>query len=266
MLLFTFTASADIVTLSWNPEFHGGERGSVPVTMYEDRSPAGETPDGNPFVMFENYGSAPRTTFTASDYVYLGVGFDLMALTEQDMVMGTDGNKYFPRVWWQVWAPGVDFSSAPTWEYKENDLENNLSWATISDYQSYILGYDEQSRQDIIPYYSTIGVNWLYGLNSNYSDSAGYGDLWSVAGGFQEGDWNYRLLVEVPTVDTDPWVAILGDGSLSDPVYGDNVTWEDIARADIGVSGSVTATAVPERQQCSSWFRYSVLQVSERDF
>lgn len=245
---FTFNAFGTIVTFSWNPAFHGGELGTVPVAMFEDRSPAGQTPDGNPLVVFADYGASPKNVFTADDHVFLGTGFDIMALTEDDMVKNSDGQKYFPRLWWQVWAPGADIFSQPTWEYKETNLESNILWETLRDRViNVILGYSEQSYIDIAPFSSVPGRHWLLGVNSQYSDSIGYGDLWSVAGGYKEGIWNYRLLVEVPTESTDPWVAILQDGSLSAQVSGDNVTWETIAAAGIGVSGSATArNPIPE--------------------
>ncbi|HEY3384174.1 MAG TPA: PEP-CTERM sorting domain-containing protein [Vicinamibacterales bacterium] len=224
-------ATADLITCSNNPLFYGGpgDVGKVPVVLYDDRS-GSPTPYGNPLPFFQAYArlgsGVPNTTFTAADKVYVGAGVDLKSLEATDMITAADGQKYFPRLWWQVWAPGVSILDQPTWEYRETDVTQNYSWDYL------------RQRQGTVthPY-------WAIGLNSHYPDSPGDGDLWSVAGGFKAGTWNYRLSIEVPTTATDPWATVLPDGSLF-VTTGDNIdSWEDLANAP--ASGSNLAV-VPE--------------------
>jgi hypothetical protein len=218
-------ASADLITYSRNPLFYAGEAnlGRVPAVMYDSIA----VDPGYP-PQFKAYGGAPKTTFAPTDKVYIGAGFDLMSLKESDMILGPDGVKYVPRVWFQVWAPGVNTSMAPTWEYRETDLAKNSTWDRLK----YLQEHDLLGQP-----------HWTIGFTSYYDAWPGGSDLWSVAGGFKPGTWNFRFSIEVPTASTDPWATVGPDGSLF-LTQGDGIdSWEDLM--DAPLSGGAEA-AVPE--------------------
>lgn len=180
--LFCSPVLASLVPYSGNPKVPAG------VAMFELHDPytPNEAP-GNPFLV--EYGSA-KTVFGPSDKVYLSIGFDLQELAETDMVQDPVGTKYAPRVWWQIWAPGSNVSSTPTWDYQGTYVDK---WTDIRGWQNADLNYNGPVYYDT--YFSGSGD-----------------DLWSIAGGFQSGTWSYRVSVEVPDAKKDPWITWLGDG------------------------------------------------------
>jgi hypothetical protein len=207
-------SSANLISYSANPNVPAG-----PV-MYEDRSLPW---DGEGVPQYIEYGSAPKTVFTPQDYVYISVGLDITQLTVSDMVVDVDNVKQSPRERLQLWVPGQLTSEPPTFDHM--NINYSLSWDEISDFQDDNPGYK--------------GPLVIY---SFFPDIGGTSDLWTLAGGYQPGVWNYRLSLEaLPVEATDPWFIVLSDGSWSGP-YLDTALQPN---GNAPISGSGTA-AVPE--------------------
>ena len=210
-------ASASLTIYSGNPNVAAG------VAFFELHDPY--TPDqaaGNPFLV--EYGSA-KSSFGPSDKVYLSIGFDLQKLAANDMVPDAGGVKWAPRIWWQIWAPGASTSGAPTWgrisDYEDRWYNGDSATNSILEVQQKWPGYQGPV------YYDTY-------FTGGGDDPADY-DLWSIGGGFQSGTWSYRVSVEVPDANMDPWITLLDDGTWTSPFTPDLIGNQPLTGSRSGV-------------------------------
>ena len=205
-LLLAAVSQATMVSFSANPLVAAG-----PV-MYTDKP--GVTQNGWVTPFLKEYGALPAQPYGPADSVYFGVALDMTpgVMTQSDMIhKSVNGvtDYYFPQVWYQAWAPGVSTAGAATWEhvgYESLDGTHPLTWDQLSPYQGQVTGYH------------------LYDSETG---------LWTLAGGFQAGVWNYRISLESP----HSWITVLADGSWSAP-------WNEVSTAPL--SGQADAGGVPE--------------------
>lgn len=207
----TGTASATLVLDSMNPSLAPGIYTYVDTSAPYDGTDVplfGEDPDESDYRL--------TTEFTAEDHVYICTGISLDDLTESDMILVGD-TKYFPRVRWQIWAPGADTAGAATWDYTSTP---STTWALLQEYQ---------------------GIGYTLGITTHYSEF-GTSDLWTLCGGYQEGSWTYRFSIELPTMDTDPWATLYIDETGAPAWY---ITYSnDLSNAP--VTGTGSTAPVPE--------------------
>ena len=206
-------ASASLTIYSGNPQVAAG------VAVFELHDPyAPGDAAGNPFLV--EYGRA-KSVFGPSDKVYLSIGFDLQRLTAADMVQDAGGTKWAPRIWWQIWAPGANTSGAPTWQrvsaYEDRWYNDDAAINSLHEAQLAWPAYQGPAYYDT--YFTGVG-----------DDPADY-DLWSIGGGFQSGTWSYRVSVEVPDANKDPWITLQGDGTWTGAFTPDLIAGQPLSGA-----------------------------------
>jgi hypothetical protein len=191
-----------------------------PVYLYADNT---APYDSVPVPLFADYGPVSQTTFTASDHVYLAAGIDWCQLQASDFIT-VDGVKYLPSMKWEVWAPGADVSGTPTFTATDAFVNTDYTWDNFSMWQG------------MVP-----GEHHVFSDNTFYPNLDSESDLWTLCGGYQEGEWKYRFSIELPTGDTDPWATLY----LNDGEWDWYITYsDDLSNAP--VTGKGTAAPVPE--------------------